>query len=231
MVGSGYDELELVGPYPIQDWKGVVKEGVECVYVIFDAQKRPVRIGETGNLRRRLTEYEKYYWWWRPPTAVAFAYFLVQGGAESRKKFERLATQLVGEHAIFNEQNRLVVLGPKVKSGRKAHKPTGFSGKRVSGFLLGDERHDVDNWIGVLSRVCELAYHKAPEEFASRVSTVRGRKRPYFSRKERGELRDAIPVPGSGIYVESNLSANAIVNLSKKVLHLFQMPDLEIIAE
>ena len=211
--------------------------GVECVYVVYDAQKRPVRIGETGDLRRRLMEYEKNYWWWKSPTAVTFAYFLVEGGEKNRQKFERLVTQLVGEHAIFNEQNRLVVPEQKIRSSKRVRAPTGYSGRRVSAFLLGDERHDVDNWRGVLSQICELAYRTAPGEFANRILTLKGKKRPYFSRdgrklSEGGELRDGMEIKGSGVYVESNLSADGIVKLAKKVLHLFQMPtDLRMIAE
>ncbi len=214
-----------------------MSEGIECVYVIYDAQKRPVRIGETGDLRRRLTEYEKNYWWWKSPTAVTFAYFLVKEGEKNRKKFEKLATQLVGEHAIFNEQNRLVVPEQKIKSSKKTRAPTGYSGKRVSAFLLGDQRYDVDNWRGVLLRTCELAHNKAPGEFAGKVLALKGKRRQYFSRDGRklhegGQLRDGMEIKGSGIYVESNLSANGIVKLAKKVLLLFQMPgDLRIIAE
>ena len=211
--------------------------GVECVYVIYDAQKRPVRIGETGDLRRRLLEYEKNYWWWKSPTAVTFAYFLIEGGEKNRQKFEKLATRLVGEHAIFNEQNRLIVPELKVSRGKRVRTPTGYTGKRVSAFLLGDERHDVDNWRGVLTKICELAYRTAPDEFAKKTLTLKGKRRPYFSHdgrkpSEGGELRDGMEIRDSGVYVESNLSADAIVKLATKILHLFQMPaDFKIIAE
>ncbi len=47
----------------------------------------------------------------------------------------------------------------------------------------------------------------------------RGRARPYFSRTP-GDLREAVQVASSGIFVETNLSALGIVERCQQVIEL-----------
>jgi hypothetical protein len=39
---------------------------------------RPVRIGETEDLARRLKEYAENYWWFKRPAVESFAYVIVK---------------------------------------------------------------------------------------------------------------------------------------------------------
>ena len=62
-----------------------------------------------------------------------------------------------------------------------------------------------------------LSNHR--EQF-DKLLRLRGRKRPYFTRNY-NELRKPKRVDKTDIYVETNLSANQIVNLSKSIIELF----------
>lgn len=99
-------EFEFLGPFAISEWKQNVGNGkVSAVYVIYDQLKRPVRIGETEDLDRRMREYEQYYWF-KSPTAETFAYIVVKD-AEFRRKTEKVMIKLVGSQAIFNIQDKI----------------------------------------------------------------------------------------------------------------------------
>ncbi len=95
------------GPFPITEWKENVGEGkISCIYVFYDELLRPVRIGETEDLGRRMREYEQNYWWFRTPTAETFAYVTV-GDPEFRRAAEKVMIKLVGVNAIFNTQDKV----------------------------------------------------------------------------------------------------------------------------
>jgi transcriptional regulator with XRE-family HTH domain len=96
---------EFYGPFPVDAWEEHAGD-VACVYVMYDGLQRPVRIGHTGDLRRRLKEYEDNYWWFRKPTATTFAYVLIDD-EETRKQVEETMIKLVGSHAIFNKQHTI----------------------------------------------------------------------------------------------------------------------------
>jgi transcriptional regulator with XRE-family HTH domain len=100
-------DFEFLGPFPIEGWEKSLGEGkIPCIYVFYDGLKRPVRIGETEDLRRRMKEYEHDCWWFRSPTVESFAYVLVPD-PEFRSKSEKVMIKLVGEHAIFNIQEKI----------------------------------------------------------------------------------------------------------------------------
>ncbi len=101
------EDFKFLGPFPISEWKENVSEGkVSSIYAFYDELKRPVRIGETDDLRRRLVEYDKNYWWFRPPTVETFAYVVVSD-SNFRRKAEKVMIKLVGEHAIFNTHEKI----------------------------------------------------------------------------------------------------------------------------
>jgi hypothetical protein len=57
-----------------------------------------------------------------------------------------------------------------------------------------------------------------------KVLSLKGRKRPYFT-KSSDELRNPEKIKGTDIFVETNLSSNAIVNLCEEVSSLFGYKD------
>jgi len=110
-----------------------------------------------------------------------------------------------------------------VQSTQKAYQPTGYIGKKITAFVLDGIRYPVKSWKDMLMKVCNLMHLKYPKDFP-RVLDLTGRKRPYFS-KNPNELRAPERIDGTDIYAETNLSANAIVGITKKVLALFGYPD------
>jgi transcriptional regulator with XRE-family HTH domain len=99
-------ELEFLGPFPMDAWEENVSDGISCVYVLYDELKRPVRIGETEDLRRRMREYKRDAWWCRPPTVDSFAYVEVSD-PKMRRNTEVVMIKLIGAHAIFNIQDKI----------------------------------------------------------------------------------------------------------------------------
>jgi transcriptional regulator with XRE-family HTH domain len=99
-------DFQYLGPFSIDKWKENIEEGkIPCIYVFYDSLDRPVRIGETEDLERRMKEYQQMYWF-RPPTAETFAYITVKD-PKVRAQIEKIMIKLVGEHAIFNIQDKI----------------------------------------------------------------------------------------------------------------------------
>ena len=99
----------------------------------------------------------------------------------------------------------------------------GYTGSKPSSFTFQGQRRDVTAWIDVLKGVCEIIHGRQGLEFV-KVLELRGRRRPYFSR-DGSELRVPLLLDFSGIFVESNLSANQIVKLSNDISKLLGFPE------
>ena len=95
----------------------------------------------------------------------------------------------------------------------------GLTGTKPSAFVFDHNAHEVGAWIEVLYGVCEILHTRHRKEFDN-VLKLRGRKRPYFSRSG-DELRKPGLLQFASLYVETNLSANAIVSLCDDVVKLF----------
>ena len=98
-------EFDFLGPFPMETWEENVSDGFSCVYALYDDSMRPVRIGQTEDLRRRLGEYNRNYWWCRPPTVGRFAYVVIND-SEMRKNIERVMIRLIGDLGIFNDKDK-----------------------------------------------------------------------------------------------------------------------------
>lgn len=97
---------EYLGPFPIGDWESNVEEDTPGIYVLYDSLKRPVRIGETGDIKRRLSEYKRDAWFFRTPTVETFAFIIVKE-EKFRRQLEDAMIKLVGNNAMFNIQGRI----------------------------------------------------------------------------------------------------------------------------
>ncbi len=102
-VGLGFGEY--LGPFPIGDWESNVGDSVPGIYVFYDSLKRPVRVGQTSDLKTRIRQYEDFFWF-KPPIVDSFAYIVVKD-TKLRKQVETAMIKLVGENAIFNAQHKI----------------------------------------------------------------------------------------------------------------------------
>ena len=98
--------FDFEGTFDVREWDSRIGEKLPCIYVIYDKSLRPVRIGQTDDLRRRFKQYSKEMWWNCYEVANRFAYIIVEN-AEFRRKAEDVMIKLVGMHAILNTQNTL----------------------------------------------------------------------------------------------------------------------------
>lgn len=96
---------EYLGPFAIDEWEANA-ESVPAVYVLYDDIDRPVRIGQTKDLKRRLREYKDNYWWFRSPTVVSFAYVIVPDD-NTRQTIEKTIIKFMGSNALFNKQYKI----------------------------------------------------------------------------------------------------------------------------
>ena len=108
---------------------------------------------------------------------------------------------------------------PKESRARSQYVRKGFTGKMPSAFVFNNKRYAINSWKQLLLTISNEMVKLHTKDF-DRVLSLRGRKRPYFT-KNAGELRVPEEINGTGVFVETNLSSNAIVRLSRDVLQLF----------
>jgi len=82
---------------------------------------------------------------------------------------------------------------------------------------LFGRRHPVKDWKGLLLVVCTVLAERHPEQFAEYGQTLRGRKRQYISTTPETMFAPA-PIPGTALYVETNMSSGNIVQLANSLL-------------
>jgi len=95
-----------------------------------------------------------------------------------------------------------------------------YTNKRAVAYSFKGQRHPVSTFKEVLIGLCQILLHTHGTDFA-KVLTLRGRKRAYFSRDFKG-MTSPQEIPGSGIYAETNLSANSIMERCGDLLALFK---------
>jgi len=104
-----------------------------------------------------------------------------------------------------------------------------YTFKSISHIRFNHERYSVKSWKEMLLTICGVLYRSHKKEF-TKVFALVGRKRPYFS-KNPNELRSPEEIGDSGIYVETNLSANSIVRLAYDIISLFNYTERDLVIE
>lgn len=87
----------------------------------------------------------------------------------------------------------------------------------VRGYTLEGDHVAARSFKDVLLSVMNRLRGKHGHEFDRVASTLRGRKRVYFSENER-ELKYPHSLTGDGLFVETNLNANLIVGICRALL-------------
>lgn len=98
---------------------------------------------------------------------------------------------------------------PSTMKPRSARKPEAIT-------LLGDH-YPVQNWKGLLMAVCTVLAERHPEQFAASGQTLRGRKRRYISTAQENMFSPVL-IPGTALFVETNLSSGNILQLAHGLL-------------
>lgn len=155
----------------------------------------------------------------------------------SSQKYIGLFDEQKNERTIpINEIDDIYKYADKLKSIVKYYdisypikESQGFRGSNINYFEFKGTRYEVDSWKNMLIKVCDIMKTSHKDKFEE-VLTLSGRKRPYFS-KNPEELRSSERIKGTEIYVETNLSANTIVKLSKNIISLFGYSDEDLSVE
>jgi len=104
------------------------------------------------------------------------------------------------------------------QAGRQAEDPTG---KIPSSVNLFGRTYQVTTWREVLLTVANELIRKHPEDYESKLLSVRGTKHRYFSKNPR-DLRGPKRLQArKGLYTETNLSAVRIIRICGRILQEF----------
>ena len=111
-------------------------------------------------------------------------------------------------------------LPPLPQAGRQSRRDeTGKLRTKPTSYSLRGRKIEVRSWKELLVSLCGVLYQEDRRRFESLLSR-RGRIRPEFSR-DKSEIISPYLVPGSDIYVETNLSANDIVRRCHELMEAF----------
>lgn len=98
-------------------------------------------------------------------------------------------------------------------------KQENYTGKSIRSFSFKGNNYNVEYWIEMLKKVCNIMLTLHRDRF-QQVLELKGRKRAYFT-VNKDELRVPAEIEGTNIFVETNLSANSIVRLTRDVISCF----------
>jgi negative regulator of replication initiation len=108
----------------------------------------------------------------------------------------------------------------------EASKSNGFSSsdqsrdytyRSVSGFKLRGRSFPARFWKDVIVNLSNHLRGEHGVDFDKAALKLRGKKRSYFSQGPQS-LKFPVPLSGKGLFVETNLSANGIVKISRRLL-------------
>ncbi len=96
------------------------------------------------------------------------------------------------------------------------------TGKSPIAYRFEGKNYPVRSFKDILLGLCESLYRKHGMDF-ERVFVLKGSKREYFSRDYKNMI-DPREIADSGIYIETNLSANGVTRRCNQLLSLFGYP-------
>jgi hypothetical protein len=109
---------------------------------------------------------------------------------------------------------------PGVQRRKRQSQPGDYTFKRAVGYTFLGQHHTVSTWKEILIGVAQAIYKVYGREFAGKVQTLRGSKRPYFAR-DRAGMENPSQIPGTGIYVETKFSNKDTIALCHALMKLF----------
>ncbi|MGC8776033.1 MAG: type I restriction endonuclease [Minisyncoccia bacterium] len=121
---------------------------------------------------------------------------------------------------LFSNQNDRIIERKNKIEKINGYLVDDYTGKQPISFVINNKKIKIRHWINMLIEICNFLYTNYQSNFEQKVYQIKGKRRSYFS-KDKNQLKYPIEIKKSGIYVESNLSANMIVKLSKKLVMLF----------
>jgi predicted type IV restriction endonuclease len=136
------------------------------------------------------------------------------------------------ERMIRPEPSPAVPSPPPGTQAEKAASGRGddFTGKSIISFTLDGKRHEVKSWKAMFLKLCDLVLPKNRKDELEVLFTLATPQREYFS-KNPYEFLTGEKISGTNIYVDANLSAREVVELSHKMLMLFARKESDLSIE
>lgn len=128
----------------------------------------------------------------------------------------------ISETFVFQHNEKIKTFPrsrPKLNKMTTQLSSKSYAGRTVVSFTLQGKVYPVRSWKEMLVTTCNIIAHNHGKQFDNVLNLV-GRKRPYFS-KNPNELRRPEEIDNTGIYVETNRSADNIVDFTLQILALF----------
>ncbi len=148
------------------------------------------------------------------------------------KPSERTVENYLAEiETNFNKNLRVSVAKQEISKKSTIEKNTinekiSYTNRKISSFIFKNKFYEVNSWKEFLIKIIEILVQDHKNEF-EKVLELKGKKRPYFSENKK-DLRIPYRIKNTKVYVETNLSANAIVAIIKKVISLFGYTESEL---
>jgi len=101
---------------------------------------------------------------------------------------------------------------------KAAAKGDDFTGKSILSFTLKGTRYEVKSWKAMFLKFCEVLFAKHKDDLDV-LFTLSKPGKEYFS-KNPYQLLTCEKIAGTSMYVDVNLTAREVVELSQKMLHL-----------
>lgn len=134
-------------------------------------------------------------------------------------------------HYLQNERPQIINKKTSINNQKKetsTYIRKGYTGQKIISFKLKESKVLVKSWRELLLKLCELILASVGQLDFQKVLQLEGTKRPYFS-KDPNALRTPEKIKNTDIYVETNLSANSIVQLGKIIISLFGYEDKDLL--
>jgi predicted type IV restriction endonuclease len=93
-----------------------------------------------------------------------------------------------------------------------------YTGKTILSFTLKGTRYEVKSWKTMFLKFCEVVFPKNKDDLDV-LFTLSKPGKEYFS-KNPYQLLTCEKIAGTGMYVDVNLTAREVVDLSQRILHL-----------
>lgn len=96
--GTGIGAFTGFDPYDIQE-----TPSVSGVYVLYDVSDRPIYVGQSNNIRKRIRQHDEKFWFKRP--IVHMAAYVEIGDETLRRQVEQVLIRFLKSNAVINKQN------------------------------------------------------------------------------------------------------------------------------
>jgi hypothetical protein len=101
---------------------------------------------------------------------------------------------------------------PKPPTSESKGEELNYTGKKLQGIIFRGMRYGMATWKDAWLAVLDLMRNEDQRLFEKVAVTLVGRKAPYIT-PNKAELRDAMPIPKTTLYAETNIGAQTIVKL------------------